>query len=183
MPNCSHVIRFDLPKTVHSYLQSRGQAWQNDSQFVVMLERYDSLYLHIIKVLHEEADFLGHCTFCLLKWIYLTIPALLGETQNKGINYMTSSEVSAQWLMQLWPEILIHPLKNHAPLRKQKHILWMLLEHQLVLILAFNTYIFTVKSFLVTSMDYFLCVWSLCTFMGEEFFKSLCLCQYDTLVT
>ncbi|KAF5743147.1 Ribonuclease III putative isoform 1 [Tripterygium wilfordii] len=39
MPNCSCVIRFDLPKTVRSYVQSRGRARKRDSQFVVMLER------------------------------------------------------------------------------------------------------------------------------------------------
>uniref|UniRef100_A0A5B7CE62 Uncharacterized protein n=1 Tax=Davidia involucrata TaxID=16924 RepID=A0A5B7CE62_DAVIN len=39
VPNCSSVIRFDLPKTVRSYVQSRGRARQNDSQFVMMLER------------------------------------------------------------------------------------------------------------------------------------------------
>ncbi|PSS19311.1 Endoribonuclease Dicer 3a like [Actinidia chinensis var. chinensis] len=39
VPNCSSVIRFDLPKTVRSYVQSRGRARQNDSQFIMMLER------------------------------------------------------------------------------------------------------------------------------------------------
>ncbi|KAG6677776.1 endoribonuclease Dicer homolog 3a isoform X1 [Carya illinoinensis] len=39
VPNCSCVIRFDLPKTVRSYVQSRGRARQNNSQFIVMLER------------------------------------------------------------------------------------------------------------------------------------------------
>ncbi|KAK9131441.1 hypothetical protein Sjap_011928 [Stephania japonica] len=39
VPNCSCVIRFDLPKTVRSYVQSRGRARQNGSQFVLMLER------------------------------------------------------------------------------------------------------------------------------------------------
>ncbi|KAB1225575.1 hypothetical protein CJ030_MR1G020790 [Morella rubra] len=39
VPNCSYVIRFDLPKTVRSYVQSRGRARQSNSQFVVMLER------------------------------------------------------------------------------------------------------------------------------------------------
>ncbi|CAL8995994.1 unnamed protein product [Prunus brigantina] len=38
-PNCSCVVRYDLPKTVRSYVQSRGQARQNNSQFVTMLER------------------------------------------------------------------------------------------------------------------------------------------------
>ncbi|XP_052209161.1 endoribonuclease Dicer homolog 3a isoform X2 [Diospyros lotus] len=39
IPDCSFVIRFDLPKTVRSYIQSRGRARQNESQFVIMLER------------------------------------------------------------------------------------------------------------------------------------------------
>lgn len=39
VPNCSCVIRFDLPKTVRSYVQSRGRARQSDSQFIIMLER------------------------------------------------------------------------------------------------------------------------------------------------
>ncbi|XP_011002830.1 PREDICTED: endoribonuclease Dicer homolog 3-like isoform X2 [Populus euphratica] len=39
VPNCSCVIRFDLPKTVRSYVQSRGRARQNNSQFITMLER------------------------------------------------------------------------------------------------------------------------------------------------
>ncbi|KAF7840248.1 endoribonuclease Dicer-like protein 3a [Senna tora] len=39
VPNCSCVIRFDLPKTVRSYVQSRGRARQANSQFIVMLER------------------------------------------------------------------------------------------------------------------------------------------------
>ncbi|KAJ6957432.1 endoribonuclease Dicer [Populus alba x Populus x berolinensis] len=39
VPNCSCVIRFDLPKTVRSYVQSRGRARQNNSNFITMLER------------------------------------------------------------------------------------------------------------------------------------------------
>ncbi|KAH9804978.1 Endoribonuclease Dicer [Citrus sinensis] len=39
VPNCSYVIRFDLPKTVSSYIQSRGRARQHNSQFILMLER------------------------------------------------------------------------------------------------------------------------------------------------
>ncbi|TYJ02321.1 hypothetical protein E1A91_A13G219900v1 [Gossypium mustelinum] len=39
IPNCSCVIRFDLPKTVWSYVQSRGRARQSGSQFIMMLER------------------------------------------------------------------------------------------------------------------------------------------------
>lgn len=43
VPSCSCVIRFDLPKTVRSYIQSRGRARQNDSQFVIMLERGNTI--------------------------------------------------------------------------------------------------------------------------------------------
>lgn len=37
--NCSYVIRFDLPKTVRSYVQSRGRARQSNSKYYLMLER------------------------------------------------------------------------------------------------------------------------------------------------
>ncbi|KAL7112075.1 hypothetical protein ACP275_05G130300 [Erythranthe tilingii] len=36
---CSCVIRFDLPKTVRSYIQSRGRARHKDSEYIIMLER------------------------------------------------------------------------------------------------------------------------------------------------
>lgn len=39
VPNCSFVVRFDLPKTVRSYVQSRGRARQNNSQYILLLER------------------------------------------------------------------------------------------------------------------------------------------------
>ncbi|KAL6578542.1 Dicer dimerization domain [Orobanche minor] len=39
MEECSSVIWFDLPKTVGSYVQSRGLARQKDSQYIIMLER------------------------------------------------------------------------------------------------------------------------------------------------
>nr|AJA90756.1 Dicer-like 3 [Cycas revoluta] len=37
--SCSCVIRFDLPKTVRSFIQSRGRARQSKSCFVLLLER------------------------------------------------------------------------------------------------------------------------------------------------
>ncbi|OMO86445.1 hypothetical protein COLO4_21161 [Corchorus olitorius] len=37
--NCSCVIHFDLPKTVRSYIQSRGRARQSNSEFIMMIER------------------------------------------------------------------------------------------------------------------------------------------------
>ncbi|KAK4365008.1 hypothetical protein RND71_016366 [Anisodus tanguticus] len=39
VPHCSSVIRFDLPKTVRSYVQSRGRARQTESRYILMLER------------------------------------------------------------------------------------------------------------------------------------------------
>ncbi|KAL9272676.1 Endoribonuclease Dicer homolog 3a-like protein [Drosera capensis] len=39
VPTCSCVIRFDLPTTVRSYVQSRGRARRTDSMFIMMLER------------------------------------------------------------------------------------------------------------------------------------------------
>ncbi|XP_026440926.1 endoribonuclease Dicer homolog 3a-like [Papaver somniferum] len=43
IPNCSRVVRFDLPKTVRSYVQSRGRARQSDSQYILMLERGNTI--------------------------------------------------------------------------------------------------------------------------------------------
>ncbi|VAH83279.1 unnamed protein product [Triticum turgidum subsp. durum] len=37
--DCSCVIRYDLPKTTRSYMQSRGRARQKDSQYILMIER------------------------------------------------------------------------------------------------------------------------------------------------
>ncbi|PNT67584.1 hypothetical protein BRADI_3g29287v3 [Brachypodium distachyon] len=39
VPNCSCVIRFDLPRTVSSYVQSRGRARKSSSNYVLMIER------------------------------------------------------------------------------------------------------------------------------------------------
>ncbi|KDP34010.1 hypothetical protein JCGZ_07581 [Jatropha curcas] len=39
VPNCSFVICLDVPKTVNCYVQSRGCARRNDSQYIIMLER------------------------------------------------------------------------------------------------------------------------------------------------
>ncbi|KAG2602779.1 hypothetical protein PVAP13_5KG708000 [Panicum virgatum] len=39
VPDCSCVIRFDLPKTTRSYVQSRGRARQKDSQYILMIEQ------------------------------------------------------------------------------------------------------------------------------------------------
>ncbi|ONM35313.1 dicer-like 104 [Zea mays] len=39
IPDCSCVIRFDLPRTTRSYVQSRGRARQRDSQYILMIEQ------------------------------------------------------------------------------------------------------------------------------------------------
>ncbi|GMH08010.1 hypothetical protein Nepgr_009850 [Nepenthes gracilis] len=39
VPSCTCVVHFDMPKTVRSYVQSRGCARQNNSLFIMMLER------------------------------------------------------------------------------------------------------------------------------------------------
>ncbi|OWM84088.1 hypothetical protein CDL15_Pgr009335 [Punica granatum] len=39
VPMCSYVIRLDLPKSVRSYIQSRGRARQDNSQYIMMVER------------------------------------------------------------------------------------------------------------------------------------------------
>ncbi|KAJ0977945.1 hypothetical protein J5N97_013419 [Dioscorea zingiberensis] len=60
VPDCSCVIRFDLPKTVRSYVQSCGRARKADSHYVIMLERGNSrqrdLLFDIIRSRHSVID-------------------------------------------------------------------------------------------------------------------------------
>ncbi|KAG8381903.1 hypothetical protein BUALT_Bualt05G0021200 [Buddleja alternifolia] len=52
---CSSVIRFDLPKTVRSYIQSRGRAREKDSQYIIMLERGNKKQLdHVSYITRSE---------------------------------------------------------------------------------------------------------------------------------
>ncbi|KAJ6793943.1 endoribonuclease Dicer-like protein 3a [Iris pallida] len=64
VPECSCVIRFDLPKTVCSYVQSRGRARQAGSHYIVMLERGNiqqrDLLFNIIKSKHSMMDTASH---------------------------------------------------------------------------------------------------------------------------
>ncbi|MCL7031503.1 hypothetical protein MKW94_015389 [Papaver nudicaule] len=64
IPNCSRVVRFDLPKTVRSYIQSRGRARQSDSQYVLMLERGNTnqrdLLFDVIKSEHSMTVAASH---------------------------------------------------------------------------------------------------------------------------
>ncbi|PKA63342.1 Endoribonuclease Dicer like 3a [Apostasia shenzhenica] len=60
IPECSSVIRFDLPKTVRSYVQSRGRARKFDSQYIIMLEsgniQQRNLLFDIIRSKHTMMD-------------------------------------------------------------------------------------------------------------------------------
>ncbi|KAL6883304.1 hypothetical protein ACP4OV_010718 [Aristida adscensionis] len=55
VPNCSCVIRFDLPRTVCSYVQSRGRARRSSSHYVLMIERGNSVQQqHIFHIIQTE---------------------------------------------------------------------------------------------------------------------------------
>lgn len=60
IPDCSCVIRFDLPKTVRSYVQSHGRARQAGSLYIIMLERGNiqqrNLLFDIIRSKHSMMD-------------------------------------------------------------------------------------------------------------------------------
>ncbi|GAB2276325.1 Belongs to the helicase [Dionaea muscipula] len=73
VPNCSCVVRFDLPKTVRSYIQSRGRARQNGSLFITMLERNNykqrEQLFNIIRSEHSMAEtaMKRDCDGCILR--------------------------------------------------------------------------------------------------------------------
>ncbi|KAK1269817.1 hypothetical protein QJS04_geneDACA022123 [Acorus gramineus] len=46
--DCSSVVRFDLPKSVRSYVQSRGRARQNDSVYILMIERGNTIQRNLL---------------------------------------------------------------------------------------------------------------------------------------
>ncbi|VAH04530.1 unnamed protein product [Triticum turgidum subsp. durum] len=55
VPNCSCVIRFDLPRTVCSYVQSRGRARRSSSNYVLMIERGNmDQQEHIFRIIRTE---------------------------------------------------------------------------------------------------------------------------------
>ncbi|RLN16547.1 hypothetical protein C2845_PM02G11130 [Panicum miliaceum] len=55
VPNCSCVIRFDLPRTVCSYVQSRGRAGRSSSSYVLMIERGNlAQQEHIFRIIRTE---------------------------------------------------------------------------------------------------------------------------------
>ncbi|KAH6774267.1 hypothetical protein C2S51_012671 [Perilla frutescens var. frutescens] len=55
--NCSYVIRFDLPKTVRSYIQSRGRARHKYSHYITMLERGNPKQIyHMLFITRSESS-------------------------------------------------------------------------------------------------------------------------------
>nr|XP_043620815.1 endoribonuclease Dicer homolog 3a [Erigeron canadensis] len=55
VPKCSTVIRFDIPKTVRSNVQSWGRTCQSGSQFIMMLERGNSKQReHVCDIIRSE---------------------------------------------------------------------------------------------------------------------------------
>lgn len=57
IPDCNAIIRFDLYDTLIQYIQSRGRARQDGSEYLHMVERYNALHQHKVAVIktHEEA--------------------------------------------------------------------------------------------------------------------------------
>ncbi|PWA64908.1 endoribonuclease Dicer 3 [Artemisia annua] len=55
VPKCSTVIRFDMPKTLRSIVQSRGRARKSDSKFIIMLERENEKQRkHVCDIVQSE---------------------------------------------------------------------------------------------------------------------------------
>nr|GEV56653.1 endoribonuclease Dicer homolog 3a isoform X1 [Tanacetum cinerariifolium] len=55
VPKCSTVIRFDMPQTVRSIVQSRGRARKSDSEFIIMLERGNEKQIkHVCDIVKSE---------------------------------------------------------------------------------------------------------------------------------
>jgi hypothetical protein len=65
--SCRSVIRFDLSKTVRSYIQSRGRARHTGSEFIVFMERLDQSYwviAFLIAVSDSEVLVVINLSFC-----------------------------------------------------------------------------------------------------------------------
>lgn len=49
-PACALVIRYDINLTMIGYLQSRGRARQKESEYVVLVDKYDPNQLEAYRV-------------------------------------------------------------------------------------------------------------------------------------
>ncbi|KAL6613967.1 hypothetical protein ACP70R_036237 [Stipagrostis hirtigluma subsp. patula] len=54
VPDCSCVVRFDLPRTTRSYVQSCGRARQKDSQYILMIERGNEKQNDLISAIRKS---------------------------------------------------------------------------------------------------------------------------------
>jgi len=53
---CNYVIRYDCPKNFPSYVQSKGRARSNDSNFIVMVPnkiKFEQTHLEYVKIEEE----------------------------------------------------------------------------------------------------------------------------------
>ena len=64
VPKCNLVVRFDFPKTLQSYIQSKGRARAKESTFLILIERENqaqvSSQLRDYRLLEEELKRLCH---------------------------------------------------------------------------------------------------------------------------
>ncbi|XP_078032947.1 endoribonuclease Dicer-L-like [Augochlora pura] len=49
VPSCTLIIRFDLPMNIRAYIQSKGRARYNISQYILLIEKDDNSYLKRFK--------------------------------------------------------------------------------------------------------------------------------------
>ncbi|KAI3454024.1 hypothetical protein Pfo_010687 [Paulownia fortunei] len=96
---CSSVIRFDLPKTVRSYVQSRGRARQKDSQYIIMLERGNTKQIDHVSYITRSENSMTHAAMnrdpddCLVK-ACITNEALAYVVESTGASVTADSSIS-----------------------------------------------------------------------------------------
>ncbi|KAK4422330.1 Endoribonuclease Dicer3a [Sesamum alatum] len=96
---CSSVIRFDLPKTVRSYVQSRGRARQKDSQYIIMLERGNSKQIDHMSYITRSENSMTNTTMkrhpddSVVK-TSVTDEALAYVSESTGASVTASSSIS-----------------------------------------------------------------------------------------
>ncbi|PIN18423.1 Ribonuclease III [Handroanthus impetiginosus] len=99
VPKCSSVIRFDLPKTVRSYVQSRGRARQKDSQYIIMLERGNTNQIDHLSYITRSENSMTHTAMkrdpddCPVKGCF-TSETLTYVVESTGASVSASSSIS-----------------------------------------------------------------------------------------
>lgn len=83
VPNCSWVMRFDLPSTVRSYLQSRGRARSHNSNYVLMLERVNTQWTLSLR---HTMDFVSETYDVGKMHAYIVESTGAASTPNSSVN-------------------------------------------------------------------------------------------------